>query len=34
MDAEIEALEKKLDKYKKIKEGMMEKLLTGQVRLV
>lgn len=34
MDAEIEALEKKLDKYRKIKEGMMEKLLTGQVRLV
>jgi len=34
MDSEIEALEKKLDKYKKIKEGMMEKLLTGQVRLV
>ncbi len=34
MDDEIEALEKKLDKYKKIKEGMMEKLLTGQVRLV
>ena len=34
MDAEIEALEKKLEKYKQIKEGMMEKLLTGQVRLV
>lgn len=34
MDAEVEALEKKLEKYKQIKEGMMEKLLTGQVRLV
>jgi len=34
MDAEIEALEKKLQKYKLVKEGMMEKLLTGKVRLV
>jgi len=34
MDSEIEALEKKLHKYKLIKEGMMEKLLTGKVRLV
>ncbi len=34
MDLEIEALEKKLHKYKLIKEGMMEKLLSGKVRLV
>jgi type I restriction enzyme S subunit len=34
MDAEIEALEKKLEKYRLIKAGMMEKLLTGEVRLV
>jgi type I restriction enzyme S subunit len=34
MDAEIEALNKKLEKYKKIKQGMMEELLTGRVRLV
>ncbi len=34
MDSEIEALEKKLNKYKLIKEGMMEELLTGKVRLV
>jgi len=34
MNSEIEALEKKLDKYKLIKEGMMEELLTGKVRLV
>ena len=34
MDAEIEALEKKLDKYKMIKQGMMQNLLTGRIRLV
>jgi len=34
MDSEIEVLEKKLEKYKKIKEGMMQKLLTGQIRLI
>jgi type I restriction enzyme S subunit len=34
MDSEIEALEKKLEKYKKIKEGMMQKLLTGKIRLI
>ena len=33
MDKEIEELNTKLDKYKKIKEGMMEDLLTGKVRL-
>ena len=34
MDAEIEALEKKLDKYKMLKQGMMQNLLTGKIRLV
>jgi type I restriction enzyme, S subunit len=34
MDAEIEALEKKLDKYKMLKQGMMQVLLTGKVRLI
>jgi type I restriction enzyme S subunit len=34
MDLEIEALNKKLEKYKKIKQGMMEELLTGRIRLV
>lgn len=34
MDKEIETLEKKLDKYKKIKNGMMEELLTGKRRLI
>ncbi|MCC7212954.1 MAG: restriction endonuclease subunit S, partial [Candidatus Brocadia sp.] len=34
MDAEIEALEKKLEKYKMIKQGMMRELLTGKTRLV
>jgi len=34
MDAEIEVLEKKLEKYKMIKQGMMQNLLTGRVRLV
>lgn len=34
MDNEIEKLEKKLDKYKNIKSGMMEELLTGKRRLV
>lgn len=33
MDAEIEALEQKLEKYKKIKQGMMQELLTGRIRL-
>ncbi|BBO18768.1 restriction endonuclease subunit S [Candidatus Brocadia pituitae] len=33
MDAEIEALEKKLVKYKMIKQGMMQELLTGKTRL-
>ncbi|WP_308780162.1 restriction endonuclease subunit S [uncultured Clostridium sp.] len=34
MDKEIEKLEKKLDKYKSIKNGMMEELLTGKRRIV
>lgn len=34
MDTEIEALEKKLDKYKMLKQGMMQNLLTGRVRLI
>lgn len=34
MDAEIEALEAKRDKYKAIKQGMMQELLTGKTRLV
>lgn len=34
MDAEIQALEKKLEKYKMIKQGMMQVLLTGKIRLV
>jgi len=34
MDAEIEALEKKLKKHKMIKQGMMQNLLTGRIRLV
>ncbi|MCU7652102.1 restriction endonuclease subunit S [Acutalibacter sp. LFL-21] len=34
MDFEIEQLEKKLAKYQQIKQGMMQELLTGQIRLV
>ncbi len=34
MDIEIEALEKKLEKYKMLKQGMMQNLLTGKIRLV
>ncbi len=34
MDAEIEAMEKKLEKYRQIKQGMMQELLTGRIRLV
>ena len=33
MDAELSALEQKLEKYKKIKLGMMQELLTGKTRL-
>ena len=34
IDAEIAALESKLEKYKQIKQGMMQNLLTGKIRLV
>jgi len=34
MDEEIMVLEQKLDKYKKIKQGMMQELLTGRIRLI
>ncbi len=34
MDAEIESLEGKMEKYKLIKQGMMQELLTGKTRLV
>ncbi|VUT28064.1 MAG: Type-1 restriction enzyme MjaXIP specificity protein [Candidatus Syntrophoarchaeum sp. GoM_oil] len=34
MDAEITALQTKLDKYKQIKQGMMQELLTGRIRLI
>ncbi len=34
MDNEIEALEEKLEKYKTIKQGMMQELLTGRIRLI
>ena len=34
MYEEIRSLESKLQKYENIKKGMMEKLLTGQIRLV
>ena len=34
MDSEIEQLEKNLAKYQQIKQGMMQELLTGRIRLV
>lgn len=34
MDSEIEVLEQKLDKTRHIKQGMMQQLLTGKIRLV
>jgi len=34
MDSEIDELEQKLDKYKAIKQGMMQELLTGKTRLI
>lgn len=33
MDAEIESLEKKRDKYTMLKQGMMQQLLTGRIRI-
>ena len=34
MDAEIAALEAKLAKARSIKQGMMQELLTGRIRLI
>lgn len=34
MDAEIAELEAKRDKYKKVRQGMMQQLLTGKIRLI
>jgi type I restriction enzyme S subunit len=34
MDNEIAALEAKRDKYKQVKNGMMQELLTGKIRIV
>lgn len=34
MDDEVEVLEQKLDKTRQIKQGMMQQLLTGNIRLV
>jgi len=34
MDTEITALEIKLEKYKNVKLGMMQSLLTGKLRLL
>jgi len=34
MDTEIESLEKQLSKYKQVKQGVMQNLLTGKIRLV
>jgi type I restriction enzyme S subunit len=34
MDTEISALESKLAKARQIKQGMMQELLTGRIRLV
>jgi type I restriction enzyme S subunit len=34
MDTEIAALEEKLAKVRNIKQGMMQELLTGRIRLI
>jgi type I restriction enzyme S subunit len=34
IDIELSGLEKKLDKYKMLKQGMMQNLLTGRIRLI
>jgi len=34
MDDEIEALERRRDKTRELKTGMMQQLLTGRIRLV
>ena len=33
-DAEIKAMEEELAKYRQVKQGMMQQLLTGKIRLV
>ena len=33
-DAEIQTLEQKLEKYRQIKQGMMQELLTGRITLI
>ena len=34
IDAEISALESKLAKARQLKQGMMQQLLTGRIRLI
>jgi type I restriction enzyme S subunit len=34
IDTELEGLEQKLSKYKLLKQGMMQELLTGKIRLI
>jgi type I restriction enzyme S subunit len=34
MDAELEALEAKLGKARAVRQGMMQELLTGKMRLI
>ncbi|NLO02537.1 MAG: hypothetical protein GX126_09515 [Bacteroidales bacterium] len=34
IDSELNVLDQKLQKYKMIKQGMMQALLTGKIRLV
>jgi type I restriction enzyme, S subunit len=34
VDAEIAALEGKLSKARQVKQGMMQELLTGKIRLI
>lgn len=34
IDSEIEALQQKLEKYRQLKQGMMQQLLTGKIRLL
>jgi len=34
MDAEVAALEAKLSKARQVKQGLMQELLTGRIRLV
>ena len=34
MDAELAVLEQRLDKTRLLKQGMMQELLTGRIRLI